>query len=253
MTILPADHYIADEAEFRATILRAQQAAVNGPLITLGIKPDRPETGYGYIEADKKSGGEGPYPVARFVEKPSVEKALEFLASGNFYWNSGMFVWQVRVILREIERHMPELYTGLMKLNYSSDMGESADLTPQIAALYGEIKGESIDYGVMEKAGNVLVIPADFGWSDVGSWRAFPGIIRPDEAGNWIIDADDSVTIDSRGCLVYGGGKLVALVGVKNLIIVNTGDALMVCAEERAQEVKKVVEELEQRGMNDYL
>ncbi|KAF0215242.1 MAG: mannose-1-phosphate [Geobacteraceae bacterium] len=253
MAVLPADHYIVNEEEFRATILRAKGAALNGYLITLGITPDRPETGYGYIEAEMALRGDGPYPVTRFVEKPFFEKALEFLTAGNFFWNSGMFVWQVPVILNGIKAHMPELHGSLMKLDFSADVWELADLKPQIAAIYGEIKGESIDYGVMEKAKNVEVIPADFGWSDVGSWRALPEVIAPDGAGNVLIDAGEAVNIDSRGCLAYGGGKLVALVGVENLIIVNTGDALMVCAEERAQEVKKVVEELERKGLQEYL
>jgi mannose-1-phosphate guanylyltransferase len=253
MVVLPADHYIRDEEEFRATILRARGAALNGFLITLGILPDRPETGYGYIEADKALRGDGPYPVTRFVEKPFFEKALEFLTSGNFYWNSGMFVWQVRVILGELERQMPDLHAGLMKLNDPADVWELTDLKPRITALYGEIRSESIDYGVMEKAKNVEVIPSDFGWSDVGSWSALPEVIAPDAAGNVVINARDAVNVDSRGCLVYGGDKVVALVGVEDLIVVATPDALMVCAEGRAQDVKKVVEELEQRGLEEYM
>ncbi len=253
MVVLPADHYITDEDEFRKTLLRARETAQNGYLVTLGITPDRPETGYGYIEADKNLRGAGPYPVVRFVEKPVLEKALEFLDSGNFYWNSGMFVWQARVILDAIKQHMPELHAGIMKIDFSTDVWELADLKPQIAAIYADIRGESIDYGVMEKAKNVEVVPADFGWSDVGSWRALPEVIEPDGDGNVVINARESVTIDSRGCLAYGGGRMVALVGVEGLVVVATSDALLVCAEERAQEVKKVVEELERRGLAEYL
>ena len=253
MVVLPADHYIVDEERFRATLLRAREAAQQGLLVTLGIRPDRPETGYGYIEALVNPPVDGPWPVKRFVEKPSLAKALEFLSARNFYWNSGMFVWQVAVILAELEKHLPELYGGLMKIRDAAGAWNLADLPLQIAALYGAIEGQSIDYGVMEKAERAAVIPADFGWSDVGSWQALPAVIAPDKDGNVVINAPDSVNIESHDCLIYGGGKLVALVGVANLIVVNTDDALLVCAEERAQEVKKVVETLEQRGKIDYL
>jgi len=253
MMVLPADHYIVDEERFRATLLRAQEAAGQGSLVTLGIRPDRPETGYGYIEVGQCQGDEGPWPVKRFVEKPSLTKALEFLSARNFYWNSGMFVWQVRVILAEIEKHMPALHAGLMKLKFSAGDWNLADLSAQIASLYGAIESKSIDYGVMEKAAQGAVIPADFGWSDVGSWRALPEIIAPDGDGHLVINAPESINIASRDCLVYGGGKLIALVGVANLIIVNTEDALLVCAEDRAQEVKQVVKELERRGLTAYL
>lgn len=253
MVVLPADHYIVDEERFRATLVRAQAAAGQGSLVTLGIRPDRPETGYGYIEADESAGADGPWPVQRFVEKPSLAKALEFLSARNFYWNSGMFVWQARVILAEIGKHLPALYAGLMKLEIPVGDWNPASLPAQIADLYNAIVGQSIDYGVMEKAAQTKVIPADFGWSDVGSWRALPSVITPDADGNIAINAPASINIDSRGCLVYGSGKLVALVGVKNLIVVNTDDALLVCAEDRAQEVKQVVETLERQERKEYL
>ena len=253
MVVLPADHYIVDEERFRSTLLRAQEAARQGSLVTLGIRPDRPETGYGYIEAGQSPDADGPWPVERFVEKPSLAKALEFLSARNFYWNSGMFVWQVRVILAELAKYLPALYAGLMKLRVSADAWDLNGLPSQIAVLYSAIESQSIDYGVMEKAAQAAVIPADFGWSDVGSWRALPDLIAPDADGNVVINARGNINIDSRGCLVYGGGKLVALVGVENLIVVNTDDALLVCAEDRAQEVKQVVETLDRQGRNEYL
>ena len=253
MAVLPADHYITDEEGFRETLCRGRATATNGWLVTMGIEPTRPETGYGYIEADRDMRGEGPYPVRRFVEKPSLDKALEFLEAGNFFWNSGMFLWRVDVILDKILAHMPELAAALGKLVFTPDIWEPADLRPQVEAIYKEIKGESIDYGVMEKADNVMVLPASFGWSDVGSWSALPEVIEADGNNNVIINAPESVSIDATGCLANGGGKLVALVGVKDLIVVNTSDAVMVCPRERAQDVKKVVEELERRGSAGYL
>lgn len=253
MAVLPADHYIADEDTFRATLQKAKEPALNGYLVTLGITPDRPETGYGYIEADKQFRGSGPYPVRRFVEKPSLEKALQFLDAGNFYWNSGMFLWQCSTILEEMAAHMPELHTALSKLYFSSDIWELADLKPQIADIYQGIASESIDYGVMERSDRVEVVPAEFGWSDVGSWSALPGLLSADGVGNVALNDTSLVSIDSRGCLVHGGGKLVALVGVSDLVVVDTPDAVMVCPLSRAQDVKKVVEELEQRGLQQLL
>lgn len=253
MAVLPADHYILQEEEFRATLEKGKDAAAKGYLVTLGIAPDRPETGYGYIEADNAYRGAGPYPVKRFVEKPKFEKALEFLEAGNFFWNSGMFIWRASVILESLERHTPQLAEALSTLRFSQDIWELADLRPQIAQIYSRITGDSIDYAVMEKAGNVVVIPASFGWSDVGSWSALPGVISPDSCGNVIINASESVTIDAVDTIAYGGGKAVALVGVQRLIVVDTPDALMVCSLDRGQEVKKVVEELEKRGLDKYL
>jgi len=191
--------------------------------------------------------------VARFVEKPPLERALEFLATGRFYWNSGMFVWGACAILDQIAAHMPELSQALAKLTFDQDLWEISDLKPQIAEIYAGIKGQSIDFGVMEKAKNVQVIPASFGWSDVGSWSALPEVMEADHEGHVVINAPGSVSVDAQGCLAYGGGKLVALVGVKDLIVVDTPDALLVCAKDAAQDVKKVVEELERQGENEYL
>jgi mannose-1-phosphate guanylyltransferase len=253
MLVLPADHFIAREDEFRKTVLRGREAALNGYLVTMGIVPSRPETGYGYIEAEKELRGSGPYPVRRFVEKPNLEKAMEFLTTGNFYWNSGMFIWRTDIILDSIMSYMPELAEALARLTFSDDIWELEDLKPQVEAIYREVRGESIDFGVMEKADNVMVVPADFGWSDVGSWSALPEVIAPDRAGNVAIDVREELVLDSCGCLIHGGGKLVALIGVADLIVVDTPDSLLVCHRERAQDVKKIVEELGKRGLGNYL
>ena len=253
LLVLPADHFIVREEEFRNTVLKGRETAMNGYLVTMGIMPDRPETGYGYIEAEIELRGRGPYPVRRFVEKPNLGKAVEFIASGNFYWNSGMFIWRADVILDSILSFMPELSGALARLTFSDDIWDLEDLKPQIEDMYRDVSGESIDFGVMEKADNVMVIPADFGWSDVGSWGALPEVIAPDHAGNVSISVKGELALDVRDCLMYGGGKLVALIGVKDLIVVNTPDALLVCHRERAQDVKKIVAELEKRGLAEYL
>jgi len=253
MAVLPADHYILDEEEFRATLLRAEEAASHWNLVTLGILPTSPETGYGYIEADKAGGKEGALPVRRFVEKPTREKALEFMESGNFYWNSGMFVWRTDVILDRIRTHMPDLWSGLSALNVPESTKHLSAMKEQVADLYGRLEAQSIDYGVMEKAEGVVVIPSSFGWSDVGSWSALPELLEGDEDGNVVMDASRVVSLDSRNCLVRGNDRLVALLGVRDLIVVDAGDALLVCPRERAQDVRKVVDELERRGLTDYL
>jgi mannose-1-phosphate guanylyltransferase len=253
MLVLPADHFIVREEEFRLTAQRGREAALNGYLVTMGIVPNRPETGYGYIEADKELRGAGPYPVRRFVEKPDLQTAKEFIATGRFYWNSGMFLWRADIILDSMMSFMPDLSGALARLTFSEDIWELEDLTPQVEAIYRNVRAESIDYGVMEKADNVMVIPADFGWSDVGSWSALPEVMKADGSGNVTIGTREKLFLDASGCLVHGGGKLVALIGVSDLIVVDTPDALLVCHRERAQDVKKIVEDLEKKGLGDYL
>jgi len=253
MIVLPADHYIRNEAEFCRIVKAAVEAAATGSLLTLGIEPTRPETGYGYIEAGSAEGSGKLFPVNRFVEKPEAAKALEFLAAGNFYWNSGMFIWKISAIMGELTLQMPELSAAVGRMLFTSADWDLAALQPQIDALYEVIKGESIDYGVMERALSVKVIPASFGWSDVGSWSALPEVIDPDDDGNVAIATAGLISIDSSGSLVYGNGRMAALIGVDNLIVVTTDDAILVCAQERAQDVKKVVETLQCSGLREYL
>ncbi len=245
LAVLPADHFIRDEEALRQTLVSASHTARNGYLVTLGIMPSRPETGYGYIEADTDLRGGGPFPVRRFVEKPPLEQALEYLEAGNFFWNSGMFIWRADIILQEINRHMPELSARLGAIGFSGDVWELSDLEEQIIQMYQQVDSVSIDYGVMEKSERVQVLPVEMGWSDVGSWSALPDVVAPDNAtGSIVVNAATYVSIDSADCLIYGDGRTVATVGVSDLIIVSTGDAILVCHRERAQDVKKVVEEL---------
>lgn len=245
MVVLPADHFIRDEAGFCSIIAKGSQAAASGSLVTLGIEPTRPETGYGYIEAGAAL--DGVSPVLRFVEKPVIEKAMEFLDAGNFYWNSGMFIWKTSAINRELALHMPKLAAAFGAIS------SSEPLQGQIDRIYPDIQGESIDYGVMEQAADVKVIAASFGWSDVGSWSALPEVIDADTNGNVAINCDDLIAIDSGNSLVYGSGKVAALIGVDGLIVVDTPDAILVCRQERAQDVKKVVETLQRTGRMEYL
>jgi len=253
MIVLPADHYIRNEAEFCRIVKVAVEATSSGSLITLGIEPTRPETGYGYIEADFCDFCGTASPVRRFVEKPDSVKAMEFLEAGNFYWNSGMFIWKAAAIQQELSVQMPDLAAAVGKIAFVTDSWKLAALQPQIDALYESIPAESIDYGVMERAVSVKVIPASFGWSDVGSWSALPEVIDADKNGNVSIATAGLISIDSADSLVYGNGKMVALIGVDNLIVVDTADAILVCRKDRAQDVKKVVETLQQSGRSGYL
>lgn len=253
MVVLPADHFIKDEQALQQTLVTAAQTARNGYLVTLGIMPSRPETGYGYIEADMELRGSGPFPVRRFVEKPPLDEAVRYLVEGNFFWNSGMFIWRADTILKEIRTYLPDLVESLSQITFTNDVWELSDLDEQIEAVYRSITSVSIDYAVMEKSSKVQVVPVEMGWSDVGSWSSLPEVVEADDSGTVCINSNGHVSLDSSGCLIYVDRKVVATVGVQNLIVVSTPDALLICARERAQDVKKVVEELGKRGCSSVL
>ena len=253
MAILPADHFIKDENALRQTLLDAAHTARNGYLVTLGIMPSRPETGYGYIEADMELRGEGPYPVKRFVEKPPLAEALRYLDEGNFFWNSGMFIWRADTILAELGIHHPTVSAALSRITFNNNVWELSDLDEQIESVYDSVESVSIDYAVMEKSARVQVLPVEMGWSDVGSWSSLPDVVEPDAAGTVCINARDHISIDSSDCLIYVDNRVVATVGVQDLIVVSTTDALLICSRERAQDVKKIVEELGRKGNSSVL
>lgn len=253
MVVLPADHFIKDEDALRDTLIHAGHAARNGYLVTLGIMPSRPETGYGYIEADMDLRGEGPFPVRRFVEKPPLEEAVRYLEEGNFFWNSGMFIWRADTVLKEMESYLPSLHKKLTGISFTGDVWELSDLDEQIASAYQEIESISIDFGIMEKSSRVQVVPIEMGWSDVGSWSSLPEVVEPDADGTVCINAAGHVAIDSSECLIYADNRMVATVGVSNLVIVSTPDAILVCDRERCQDVKKVVEQLQAAGQTAFL
>ncbi|MDD5284327.1 MAG: mannose-1-phosphate guanylyltransferase [Desulfuromonadaceae bacterium] len=253
MLVLPADHFIKDEEAFSDALIHAGHAAKNGYLVTLGIIPSRPETGYGYIEADMDLRGEGPFPVRRFVEKPPIEDAIRYLEEGNFFWNSGLFVWRADTILNEMESFLPALHKKLSGISFTGDVWELSDLDEQIVTVYKDIESISIDYGVMEKSSRVQVVPVEMGWSDVGSWNSLPDVVEPDSNGTVCINAGGHVAIDSTDCLIYSDNRMVATVGVSNLVIVSTPDAILVCDRDRCQDVKKIVEQLQATGKTAFL
>ncbi len=239
--VLPADHVIRPAERFRETLeAAAAEARESDVLLTLGIRPDEPHTGYGYIEAGDEAGERGGIPVLdvlRFVEKPDLARARTFLESGKFYWNAGIFVWRTRSILAAIERHVPTLHEGLSSLEQGAPIED----------VYPTLPAEPIDVAVMEKALNVRMLPVDYDWNDVGSWAALPDVHELDEHGNCEVTSGDSrvIAIDAEGCVSYAeDGRLVALIGVRDLVVVQTADATLVCPKERAQDVKAIVERL---------
>jgi mannose-1-phosphate guanylyltransferase len=252
MAVLAADHYIGDTGKLCRCLEAATEAAhQQNCLVTIGITPERPETGYGYIQYGAEIGqyeGMPAFQVKKFHEKPGREKAQEFLHKGTFLWNSGMFVWKASTILAEIKTFLPEIYNKLLPVQ--SALG-TPDAQKAIDAAYAAIKGISIDYGVMEKSTKVVTLEGDFGWSDVGSWSAVYDISEKDPQGNVI--QGNVIAIDAERNLIYASEKLTAVVGLKDIVVVETADALLVCSRDQAQDVKKVVELLEEKGMKKYL
>ncbi|MBO8130382.1 MAG: mannose-1-phosphate guanylyltransferase [Candidatus Marinimicrobia bacterium] len=250
MGVFPADHHILNTDEFIETVKLGENIAreKNG-LVTFGINPTKPATGYGYIQIDKRNEfiKNKVYKVKTFAEKPNLETAVKFLETREFLWNSGMFVWKVSVIMNALRVYMPELYESLMRIHDAIDKPRYEHVLKTEWAL---IHPESIDYGVMEKAGNVFVVKSDFFWSDVGSWDSVYELSKKDESGN--VASDKFVEIDTEGCLI-SSKKLVATVGVKDLIIIQSGDAVLIAKRGESEKVKQIVEKLEKMGLNKYL
>ncbi|MBQ7581401.1 MAG: mannose-1-phosphate guanylyltransferase [Lachnospiraceae bacterium] len=245
MCIFPSDHYIRNTDAFARTIEQAAELAEEtGKLITIGIKPTYPATGYGYIRKKKHSGME----VQEFVEKPDLETAKEYIASGNYLWNSGMFVWKASVILEHFKELLPDIYACLEKIGKAMKTPKEQQT---IAKIYPTIPKISIDYGIMERARDVLVRDGDFGWDEVGSWETLDALYKPDADGNVI--RGEHIGVDTKNCISYSDGKLIATVGVCDLVIVETKDAVLVCDKKRAQDVRKIVETLEEQGKTEYL
>lgn len=256
MAVLTADHIMREEEVFRATLAAAGEAAESGRIVTLGITPSSPETGYGYIERGDPLGvfqEQTLYQVRRFREKPDRATAERFLRSGRFYWNSGMFIWQVSTVLKEIERQQPDLYAALAEI--AAALGTPQELEVLDRA-WSSIRPISIDYGVMERAKSVTVLPVDPGWSDVGSWSAVYdeclAQTLPDTGDGNVVQGGELLALDTQGCLIRSN-KLVAAVGLRDLIIVETDDALFVCPRTEAQRVKELVNRLQDQKRERYL
>jgi len=246
--VLPADHIIKEEEIFLNTLNNAAKFAYESDgLLTIGLNPTRPETGYGYIQIDEKKVSDNIYKVLTFAEKPNYATALRFLESGDFLWNSGMFIWKVEAILSEIKNLMPDLYEGLEEIE--KHIGKKS-FEEALIRNYGMMKKISIDYGIMEKSSRVYLTKGFFTWSDVGSWEEVYQLSEKNQDGNSIngIVYTDSV-IDSY---IYSPDKAAAVIGVDNLIIINHDDTLLVCRRDKAQDVKKVVDYLLTHNLEKY-
>jgi len=253
MLVVPADHVVKGQRAFDGAVALAADLAAQGYLVTFGIKPIRPETGYGYVRPNRKIrlGKKGQlrgHPVKQFVEKPNAKRAMQYLKSGDYFWNSGMFIWRAATILDEIRQHQPGLARGLDRIRQLIEAGATRAAVDEE---YRKLTPISIDTGVMERSSKAAVVPVAFGWSDVGSWGSLDEVAPKNEAGN-VVDGR-VVDIDSTRSIIYGDRRVVATIGLKDMVVVDTPDATLVCPKSRAQDVKKVVEILKQQGAPEHL
>jgi mannose-1-phosphate guanylyltransferase len=248
MCIFPSDHFIKNQPEFTRVLKEAVSVAEQeDKLITLGITPTFPSTGYGYIKFDKQDTGLAK-PVVEFKEKPDEETAKTYVASGEYAWNSGMFIWKASTILAKFRELLPEVSACLEQIGDAMNTPAEQQVIQEV---YPTIPSISIDYGIMEKSKDVLVISAEFGWNDVGSWDNLGVLYEEDANGNVL--AGKQLNIDTKNCISYSKKRLIATVGVEDLIIVETEDAILVCDKNRAQDVKLVVDRLKEQGESEYL
>ncbi|WP_408889057.1 mannose-1-phosphate guanylyltransferase [Myxococcus faecalis] len=248
MVVLPSDHHVADVPGFKRVLEQAARIAEGGHIVTLGIQPHRPETGYGYIQVGDALEGGG-RAVKAFKEKPDPQTAQAYVSSGEYLWNGGIFVFRADVILAAFEQHMPEMKKGLKALREAAGKRTFGAVLKKV---FPKLPSISIDYGVMEKASNIAVLPGDFGWSDVGSFAAIPEVRPADAQGN-VISGDLAVVVDCKGCIVLADKRPLSVVGLTDVVVVDSGDAVLVVPREKSQDVRKVVEALKARKLQKYL
>jgi mannose-1-phosphate guanylyltransferase len=252
MAVLTADHIIENVPLFHTLLESAKTLAETNYLITLGIKPTYPATGYGYIKKGKELDHRDAYLVEKFVEKPNEKTASKYLLDGSYYWNSGMFIWRVDRIFSEFEKQMPDLF---IKLNQISDQFGKNDFQSKLNNIWSSIKPETIDYGIMENAEDVVMLEAEaLGWNDVGCWDSLYDFLPANDSGN-VVNKKNSVLIDSKGILLFGenDNKIVATLGVKDLVIIDTENALLICKKGDTQRIKQIIEEIKKRDLNQFL
>ncbi|WP_369715828.1 mannose-1-phosphate guanylyltransferase [Leptotrichia alba] len=252
MIILPSDHLIKFNEVFIDTLKIALDVVEKGDnLATIGITPNYPETGYGYINFTKGESFKDSaniYEVLRFVEKPNLEKAKEYLTSGQYLWNSGMFVWKASTILKNFKEYLPEIYEGLQKIGESINTRKYEEV---LKKEFSNLPSESIDYGIMEKAKNIYVIPGNFGWDDVGSWLSLERINKTNQDGNVI--SGNVISIKTKNSIIQGNEKLIATIGLEDIVIVDTDDVTLICHKDNTQEVKEIISNLKICNRNEYL
>ena len=246
VVVLPSDHVIADVAAFQNAVKAAAANAEKGYLVTFGIVPTFPATGYGYVKA-AGSESDGAYTLEKFVEKPCLEKAQEYLASGEYAWNSGMFVFKASTFLEELKTYNPEM--AELAIQAFENAAVDTDFIRLNAEAFGKIKGDSIDYAVMEKTTKGRVVKLNAGWDDVGSWSALYDISKKDENQN-VIKGDDVMTLDTTSSYIRGGKRTIATIGLDDVVIVDSDDSLLIAAKGKIQDVKKIAEQIKSRGQN---
>ena len=248
MCVAPSDAYIRDWPAFAGVLETAVKAAEQtNQLVTIGIQPTFPATGYGYIQYDARE-QDAAHKVLQFKEKPDEATAKRYLAQGRYAWNSGMFIWKASVILEQYRHYLPQVYEPLERI--ANAMG-TAEEHKVLREVYPTIPSISVDYGILERSSDVWMVNGDFGWNDVGSWDMLPVLHPADEQGN--VTVGDCLTLDCENVIGYSSGRLVAAVGVKDLVVVETPDAVMVCDRNHAQDVKNIVEELKRQGRTELL
>jgi len=255
VAFLPADHFIGNPSRFLEALRAAKEIADSGGIVTIGIVPNRPETGYGYIRRDQSRtdvGGRSAYKVLKFVEKPDLEKARGYLTNGEYYWNGGIFVAKPETILKETKEQLPELYEGLQRLARSLESGEFEE---ELKVVYGALTGISFDYGIMENTKEeVYVIPSECGWSDVGSWASLYELRASERDTEQNLDDGEAILIDCEKSFVSGrSGRSVVCLGLKETLIVDTADALLVADLNRSQDIRKIVDLIEKTEKNKLL
>ncbi len=248
LLVLPSDHHIADVKGFQRALAAAVKVAKEGYLVTIGIKPTAPETGFGYIQLGQPLAGTA-RKAQRFVEKPDRATAEQYLASGDYVWNGGIFVFRAQEILNAFATHLPEMEHPLEEIRASVGKKSAPAV---LKKMFARMPAVSIDYGVMEKAGNIAVVPGDFGWSDLGSFAAIPEVSKADAQGN-VVRGEGAIVIDSRDCVVLAQKRPLAVVGLTGMVVVDSGDAVLVLPKERSQDVRKVVEALKARKQTRLL
>ncbi len=239
MIALPADHFIAEPEIFRTTLQKALHCLPGATGIVFGIRPDRPETGYGYIRAEKPALPADVWPVVRFVEKPDSAAAARYIRSGRYFWNSGMFLWRNRTLLQLFQRHMPDTYSRLAQLRPLVGQEEKRD---EIRGIFAGFRRTSIDYGILEKTSGLRLVPASYGWDDIGNWASLERAISIDGCGN--ITSGPVLAVESRDCILFSDSTPVAVFGAAGLVVVRARDRVLVCPKERAPELKRLISAL---------
>lgn len=247
MLVLPSDHLIGYEDIYINTLKKAISVAEQDDnLVTIGITPTYPETGYGYINFGSEKNNA--YEVERFVEKPDLATAKQYLASGKYLWNSGMFVWKTSSIMKNMKKFMPDIYDGAVRIGKSFG---TVGFTDTLVKEFMAFRSESVDFGIMEKASDIYTIPGSFGWDDVGSWLAVERINETDDSKNYI--EGDVISVGSERTTICGGKRLIAAIGVEDLVIVDTDDAVLICSKNNTQDVKKVIAQLREQGRDNLV